>query len=279
MQKFKEAIAEKMNGAEILCLVVILLTAAFLRFYGLPHIEFKSDEALNLLMGIDLVEGRKFPLVGLLSSVGTETPATFIYLISLPLIFTRNPVYVSGFIALISVAAVYGCFLLARSMFNKRVGLISSALFAVNPWVLLYSRKIWHQDFLPFFTVGFFYSLYKGAIEEKYGYLLLASCFLALITQIHMSTIGFICIFLYILWSYKHKIPSKYFAASAALFGLLYVPYLIYDIQHNFINIKILLNKGLQGLTFFPEALTIPFSLSTAIPDPLWVKACSSGGR
>jgi hypothetical protein len=67
------------------------------------------------------------------------------------------------------------------------------------------------------------------------------------------------------LWSYKHKIPSKYFAASAALFGLLYVPYLIYDIQHNFINIKILLNKGLQGLTFFPEALTIPFSLSTAV--------------
>ncbi|MBI3979852.1 MAG: hypothetical protein HY331_16875 [Chloroflexi bacterium] len=60
-------------------LIAILALAAYLRLAHADLAEFKRDEATAALMALDLLAGRRFPLVGLGTSVpGLENGPLFI---------------------------------------------------------------------------------------------------------------------------------------------------------------------------------------------------------
>ncbi|MFA5777663.1 MAG: glycosyltransferase family 39 protein [Parcubacteria group bacterium] len=62
---------------------------------------------------------------------------------------------------------IFGTYLLAKELFGKRVGLISSFLVAVSFWPLHFSRISFRANMLPFVLVFSFYYLFKGVRTKK----------------------------------------------------------------------------------------------------------------
>ncbi|MBU0693403.1 MAG: glycosyltransferase family 39 protein [Candidatus Omnitrophica bacterium] len=224
-----------------IALIIILLLAAFLRLGSLWYVEFKNDEANNSFLAVDFIYKGIFPLAGNVSSAGGYHPPMFTYLLAPSFLLSKNPVAVCGYIALLNILAVYLCFLFCREFFNERAALIASAFFAVNPWVILNSRKIWSYDLMYLFIIAFFYTLYKVIFKRQKKFILLSFLFLAIFTQLHLTSISYVYIFFLALIISKPKIKPVYYLAGAGIFLLLYSPYITYDIKNHFCNLEVLL--------------------------------------
>ncbi|MEA3459710.1 MAG: hypothetical protein U9R11_03390, partial [Chloroflexota bacterium] len=95
-----------------LVLIGIMLLAAYLRLGHPALVEFKLDEAKHCQQAVELLHGH-LPMIGSISSLGMAKPPLMVYLMAIPLSISRSPVVATGFIALLNVGAVLGCYLLA----------------------------------------------------------------------------------------------------------------------------------------------------------------------
>jgi uncharacterized membrane protein len=227
--------------------------------------EFKADEANNLFMASYLALGRAFTLVGIPSSIGTYNPPLFTYLMALPLFFSRNPVVAAGVVALFNCAAVGLLYVFCRRYFNQRVAIVAAVFFAVNPWAVFYSRKIWQQDLLPLFVMGFFYCLFAVACEERRKPLLGCFACLAAMTQFHLSSIYYLVVLgISLLW-FRPKVGWGYYAGGIGLALLIYAPYIAFDILNRGYNLQIYLRILNAPSRLHPESLTVPFVLGSTL--------------
>jgi tetratricopeptide (TPR) repeat protein len=244
-----------------LCAVIAL--AIFTRLQSIREIEFKEDEARNCFLSADCVQRGIIPLIGDRSSVSTYNPPVFTYLLSLPFSVSPNPVFISGCIALLNVLAVCICYLFCGRFFSARAGLIAALYFAVNPWVVLYSRKIWANNAIPFFVMLFIFSLYKAVFENKPKYFIPAFIALGVFTQLHAVTfpLGIILIIACIA-SGKSYSPLSLIIGIVS-FLLLYAPYLLFEIRHQFIDVKTVLQMSKAPAVFHAAAFTFPFKLAS----------------
>ena len=86
-----------------LALVLIMLLAATLRFWRLDACEFKYDEARVCNLAARFVDTSIPPVRGMGSSIGIDNPPLTVYLMSLPALFSRDPLIATGFVALLNV--------------------------------------------------------------------------------------------------------------------------------------------------------------------------------
>ena len=70
--------------------------------------------------------------------------------------------------AIFGVLAVYATYLLAKKLFERRVGLISAFLLSISPWHIAESRNAFDSDILIFFIPLAVYFFLRGLKEQKY---------------------------------------------------------------------------------------------------------------
>jgi hypothetical protein len=221
-----------------LALFGILLLAAALRLGYLELTEFKLDEALVCNRAAEFVDSGRLPSTGIGSSVGIANPPLAVMLMALPVAVAREPILASGFVALLNVGAVLGCFWLGRRYFGDGVGLLAALLFAVSPWAVFYSRKVWAQDMLPPFTVLFFIALFTTVVAERPWALVGAFVALACLVQIHLSALAFIPLLLLVLLIFHKQVRIAPLAAGVGLALFLFSPYLLHDATHGWGNLR-----------------------------------------
>jgi len=240
-------------------LAAILLWAAFLRFWNLDATEFKYDEARVSNLAAHFVDTGIPPVRGMGSSIGVDNPPLTIYIMSLPILLSRDPLVATGFVALLNVVAVWGCYGLGRRYWSTEVGLLSAVLLAVSPWAVFYSRKIWAQNLLLPGIILFYGFLLAWLLDHRPWALSGAIVTLAALTQIHFSTLAFIPVLLVVLGlrflspffsaraSARTEIPSmsvpwKPLAAGVGLSALLYAPYFVFDALAGWRNVRAFVN-------------------------------------
>lgn len=218
-------------------LIAILLLAAFLRLWNLDATEFKYDEATVCNLAAQFVDTGLPPVRGMGSSVGIDNPPLMIWLMSLPVLLSRDPLIASGFVALLNVVAVWGCYALGKRYWGEGVGLLAALLLAAGPWAVFYSRKVWAQNVLLPFVLIFFYLLLAWLIDGRRWALTGALVAFTATTQIHFATLAFapllaLVIAIQIVRSIREKTLStlwKPLALGVGFSFLLYAPYLIFD--------------------------------------------------
>src|SRR5258707_567208 len=102
-----------------------------------------------------------------MSSVGVTNPPLFIYLLIPMFAISANPTVVSCAIAALSLGAVVVCWHVGRKYYGSLAGLTASAMFAVSPWAVIYSRKIWAQDFVPVFSTCAIWAVHVLCIDRR----------------------------------------------------------------------------------------------------------------
>jgi 4-amino-4-deoxy-L-arabinose transferase-like glycosyltransferase len=147
-------------------LVLALLIAGVTRLGWLGLVEFQYDESWALGVASTIARGQALPLVGIGSSLGIPNAPFFVYLMAIPELIGRDPRIATGFIGLLGVAAVAATYGLASCLFDRVTATVAALIYAVSPWGIIYSRKVWGQDGLPLFvTLGLgalFLSLKSG---------------------------------------------------------------------------------------------------------------------
>ncbi len=247
---------------QIALLAAILLIAAVLRLWRLGAISFTYDAAAVSNLAAHIVDTGQVPLQGMVSSAGMRNPALGVWLISLPALFSRDPVVLAGFVALLNVAAVYGTYWLGSRYWSVGVGLLAALLFAVSPWAVQHSRGILGQDLLIPGVVLLLVFLFRWFVDGRQWALTAGIVTALALIQIHLAALAFLPLLaILIAWQIiaglrrRQGIAFWRYALLGVILGaLLYVPYLIAEIDNGWENIRLLLAVTDQPYRFYRQA-------------------------
>ncbi len=140
----------KHHHLEILALAAVLMAAGALRFWALGNLPpgLYRDEAYNGLDGLGILRGD----LALYFEANNGREPMFFYLIAASVgALGRTPLAVrlpSAFASLLTVPALY---LMARALWNQRVGLLSAAALAVTLWPVHLAHVSFRAVLLPLF--------------------------------------------------------------------------------------------------------------------------------
>ncbi len=202
-----------------LVLPLILVLAFILRVIWLDKYPtgFTPDEtsfgydAYSILKTGSDQWGHKFPLV--LESFGDFKSPLYVYL-TIPSVaifgLTKEAVRLPN--AVLGTLAVWVTYLLARKLFNKKVGLFSAMLLAISPWHIMLSRGAFEANLTTFFLpFGLWLFLEKRYVAS--GLILGLNLFsyhsAKLVTPLVLAALIF----------YTHDNVKKYWPA-VAIFGI-----------------------------------------------------------
>ena len=162
-----------------------------------------------------------------------QRPVLFPLLIALFYSFTHSEAFVRFMVVLLpSVGCVFMTYLVGKSLYNKRVGLIASFIMSVF-WVLMFNTFRVHTDALALlFGLLAVYFFWEGYVKKKdTKYLVLMGLFIALGFLVRLSTALIVMIVLiYLLLTDKFKfVTEKKVWYSGGIFILLLLPYLIWN--------------------------------------------------
>lgn len=267
--------------SDLLALGLILFIAALLRFGEPGIVEFFHDEAMLSMLAQDMSSGYSFPTEGILSSVGIPNPPTNVYVMWLPYLLSDDPAAATLFVAALNIIGVGLLWFLAYRYFNRHTALIAGLTYALSPWAVLYSRKIWAQDYhTPFLIGALLLGLYGFETNPpSRGKFLAQLCCLPLLLfalQIHFAAWVFLPLYGWLLWSGRAQISTRTLILSLLLSGIVLLPYTIglsQTLAQDPTRITDALNRSgvSAGLGLSPDALVYTARLATGIGLETWV--------
>lgn len=231
---------------DLFLLLMIVFLSSYLRFSnisGLKH--FTYDQARDALYVKRMIVDHKFRLIGTQSSIpGLYTPPFYYYLMVIPLWLSGfNPVGLDCTTAIFGVVTVVVLFgILLKLTKNQYISFLISILYSTQPAILYQSRFAWNPNTMPFFVLLAIYGMLK-IVENKDKLVNYFIFFLSLgmTINLHYSGIIFTFVAILALFIMKKFVWKKLLISSGALIFLV-APILIFDLKHNFVNIKGIIN-------------------------------------
>ncbi len=214
---------------ELTGLAIILTLAALLRM-GFPGLtEFKADEARLLALALDMAEGHHFHLRGISSSVGLPNFPMSVWLYALPLVVWKQVYSATLFTGLLNTLAVLGCWGFVRRYWGRIAAPAAALMYAVSPWAVFFSRKIWAQNLLPFFVMVWAASAALAFIERRTRFILLHLVSLAIAVQIHLSAAALGAATILLMLVFRRRVSWRLALLGTGLAALTALPF-AYDL-------------------------------------------------
>jgi len=246
-----------LSRATLLPAAVVLL-GAVLRFMQMGLIRYGYDQSYPAFQAVGLLDGGVWPLIGQPSSVFLDNPALMPYIQALPLLLWRSPWAVQGFVLLLNSAATWFVWRVAAETLGRRAGLVAAFLFAVNPWVVFFSRTTWVQSLVPFFMAVVAWGLWPTFVGSAIAddrpsprRFLIGGVALTLLTQTYVAAWGALLPVIALLL-FRRRLPRRAFAASLAVFlagAALYAIGLLTRAEVNTTKAGSFLSGGWQGFS------------------------------
>lgn len=222
--------------------IVLIVLSALLRFWKVPQLFFFGiDEEYQAFLAESIVKDFHLIWIGLSSgSTGFYVGPGFTYFNALLFWLSKGDPVILGYTAsLIGVANTAALLFITKEFFGKKAAVITTILYTFSAFTNLYDRRFWNSTFVPLAASLLYYS-YIQASKNKY-WLLVIAFLLGAILHIHATLFVFfpLSIFLLISIFKKHKqIDWKIIAASVLIFVVTISPLIVYDLVHNFDNIR-----------------------------------------
>ena len=210
---------------EILVVLLILAVAAVTRL-GRPDLtEFKADEGRLMTAALSMAGG-ELALRGISSSTGFPNAPMSVWLYAIPLRFWPHPYAATLFTGLLSVAAVGATYWLGRRYWGVRAAAVAALMLAVSPWAIIFSRKIWAQDLLPLFAMGWAIGAALAFVEGRRAFLVLHLLCLAIAVQIHPAALGLVPASIIFMIVFRRRVDWRFLLLGGTLALLTAAPFL-----------------------------------------------------
>lgn len=228
----------------ILFFFAIVALSSIFRLTNLDLVEFKTDEASNLLLATRIFFGHPLPYAGIATSVGILNPPFFIYLLIPFTLISFDPKTITFLIALINTLSIGFLFLIIKKYYGKTPAIITSVLIAFSPWSIILSRKIWPPDMVLPLIVLCIYSLHKIIIDQKSKFLIVLTVILVLLPQLDLIYIFFSFFLMLFFLLTNRNIYKKYIIIGIIIGSIPSLPYLIYQLLNGCPDCSLALNVG-----------------------------------
>lgn len=255
---------------EAVLLAGILLLAAALRM-GWPGLtEFKGDEARLLRLSLQMARLEAFPLRGISSSVGLPNFPASVWLYTLPLVLWRHVLAATLYTGLLNVLAVLGTWWLTRRMWGPRAALAAALLFAVCPWAVAHSRKIWAQNLLAPLVVGWGISAILGFVDRRAWMVTVHLLLLALAAQVHPAGAALVPASAFFLVFFRRRLQPRAVLAGLGVALLTAAPFLVYlaraeGATRRFVDLLLIGRGDVGGLSLTPWRYVLLLSTGSEI--------------
>ena len=218
------------NKTVIWVAIIFLLSAVF-RLYNLNLIEFKSDEATTIYQTVRFFEQPYLIERGLISGTGVYNFPFFNYLMVILAVWSRDPQFLSGIIALINSLLVGVFFMFAKKYYGLMTALFASSLLAFSPWGIIFSRKIWAQDLILLFFIPILWFLHEIILRKNTKVVFPMFLLLVLLAQLHGSGLFLLIVSVLIFLVFRVRFSLKS-AVAGVLIGLIpAIPYFLFQIN------------------------------------------------
>ena len=158
--------SEVLKTSEVWLLVIVIVGAG-LRLIDVGTLRLSYDNSYPMYEALRGLEGGGWSLLGQPSSVFLANPPLMNFIQAIPLLVWRSPWAVSLFIIGLNTLAIVCVYHAARSLLGEVAGYLAAALFAINPWVVVFSRMTWVQSLLPLFAALIAGSLWPVLIGRR----------------------------------------------------------------------------------------------------------------
>lgn len=229
---------KKLNYKIILPLILILSLGAFLRFYKIKErTHFEADQEELAVKSAEILHG-DLVLLGPKTSVGGfSIGPLFTYLwalFSLP--SNGSPASGAYLSATLGILVIIGFFLLGKYLFGSKIGLSLAALVAISVNFIQWDQMPWAPSLFFISELILLAGVYLS-IKYPIGFPI-AILGLVLGFNSHFG-IFLSLIAVLIFWVfYRPKIDKKYLLISFGILLIGLLPNIIFDLTHNFVNIK-----------------------------------------
>ena len=143
-------------------------------------IWYDQRAAIEVLQKI--IDGQ-FPLIGYNNSIGIPTFPAFYYITTTAYYFLNDPIQLYYFTAFINVVSILTLTILLYLRLNSFSAVLFGVYSATHIWGLYYGSFLWNPNFIPFFMVLFYLSLFAYLKEKKVLYFHLAGILINIIVQ------------------------------------------------------------------------------------------------
>lgn len=170
--------------------------------------------------------------------------------------------------ATVNSVTVYLVYLLAKRFFQPGLALLTTAFYALAPWTVYYSYGLYNPVPLDLIGVLLFLTLWNTISRADSKQVFWVPLLCAMIPQFHMIGVFVIPAVLLLLYLSPVKLNRGWLVAGVVAGMLLYVPYLIGDMQHHWQNLKALA-EGDKDSSYSVSALkviTAPVTILSSIP-------------
>lgn len=257
------------NKFEFLLLVLILLLGIFLRFYQIHgHATFLGDEGRDALIVKGMIVDHKFTLLGPTASFGNlYLGPAYYYMMLLPLWLANfDPVGPAMMVATFGVLAIILLWKMARDFFGPVAAFSAASLYAVSHVVITHTRSSWNPNPMPFFSLLAIYSLYRTIKDQNGKWLVPLGASLGIALQLHYIAFVLMGIVLLIFFFLRVRLSWKWYLAGLASFTLFLSPQILFELRHNFVNSRAMVDFFLRRGEFTASAgvgfdKLAPFSL------------------
>ena len=271
-QRWLRWLAALLRSWDFYLLLLVVLVAAFLRFYKINTTEFDEDQAMLFRLAYDAVHHGLLPVTSNRSSIGLANPPGVIYLFMLPAALSSNPVWAAVMVGAFSVIAVALTYIFTRRYYGRVAALIASLLFAITFRQLIYTRFIWQPNLMAPFVVLLLFALYMGGVERRKGWLFPALLLMGILYQTHEITLLLAISLLVALVLAWRTVRWRDLVLAVVSLLILFSPFLLWEVLHKFQDVLALLTPtghhavlDNQALLFY-RLFLLPYDQSPSYP-------------
>jgi 4-amino-4-deoxy-L-arabinose transferase-like glycosyltransferase len=258
--------------------VVVLLIAAFLRFWNIPNtVQFLGDQGRDAMIVASIFKELDPVFIGPVTSVGNMYLGPLYYYFMVPFLMLTypspmGPVYV---MALLGLSTVFLMYFLGKKILSERVAIIAATLFGLSTVVAENTRFSWNPNPAPLVSLLMIFFTHQALKKDSKYWMAVIICFAVLI-QLHyltlLSAAGFGLIWLYQIYQkVKNKKSIKKILNFTILGTLIFIisltPLFLFDLKHDGLNRKALAGIFTKEKSFAQEDIKGIKSLTKLVDD------------
>ncbi len=240
----------KKNLAYLISAIIIFTAFIFFRSYNLPgRIGFGWDQERDAWAVANILAG-KMTLLGprVQGPAGFFLPPYFFYLLAPFYALNHSNTFATvSFIVFWAITFFVGSYLIISRVFGRRTALFFLALWAINPLAVSIDTISWNPVLVPGFFILLIYLVYLYFIKPSVRNIFFAGIVFGLGLSFHLQFLFIVPFFIPLAIEVVKNKRFKDLVGFGIGSTLPFLPILFFDLRHNFLNFKQVLEFAKGG--------------------------------
>lgn len=227
----------------LLCLILYLSVLTARVSYGLSHLVFRQDQARDtLLMEQWAEQGRWIVSYGPKASVGNFYLPPLYYQLHLLIsaVTGFRPLIMQWLIILVEAATPVVLFLLAKRAVRPSLAFAVAALYGLFATPSIFGSFAWNPNMIPFFVTLALYAWVRLLTTKSYCWIFVGVLSVAVAVHLHYQSVVIVpfAVLVFVMDVWKRWARIKYWVVAGTVALLTLVPYLVAELQSNWMNTR-----------------------------------------